>query len=113
MAEQPPLTRAHVLNVVLTYAAVASLWILLSDKAVEWLHAVRAQDAQKPWFLYYSTGCSHAPHHVPKHWADRYKGRPLAGVLLFTDGNATDLAGAAEGKVDQPVRSHAVSSSLL
>ena len=34
MAERPPLTRAHVLNVVLTYAAVASLWILLSDKAV-------------------------------------------------------------------------------
>jgi len=47
----------------------------LTDKAVEWLHALRAQDAQKPWFMYYSTGCSHAPHHVPKDWADRYKGR--------------------------------------
>jgi arylsulfatase len=47
----------------------------LTDKAVEWLHAVRAQDAEKPWFLYYSTGCAHAPHHVPKEWADRYKGK--------------------------------------
>jgi arylsulfatase len=47
----------------------------LTDKAVEWLHSVRAQDATKPWFMYYSTGCSHAPHHVPKDWADRYKGR--------------------------------------
>ena len=47
----------------------------ITDKAVEWLHAVRAQDAQKPWFLYYSTGCSHAPHHVAKEWADRYKGQ--------------------------------------
>ncbi len=47
----------------------------LTDKAVEWLHAVRAQDRQKPWFLYYSTGCSHAPHHVAKEWADRYHGR--------------------------------------
>jgi arylsulfatase A-like enzyme len=47
----------------------------LTDKAVEWLHAVRAQDATTPWFLYYSTGCSHAPHHVSKDWADRYKGR--------------------------------------
>ncbi|MGE5690045.1 MAG: arylsulfatase [Pseudomonadota bacterium] len=46
----------------------------LTDKAVEWLHAVRAQDANKPWFLFYSTGCSHAPHHVAKEWADRYKG---------------------------------------
>jgi arylsulfatase A-like enzyme/uncharacterized membrane protein len=47
----------------------------LTDKAVEWLHAVRAQDAQKPWFLYYSTGCAHAPHHVAKEWADKYKGK--------------------------------------
>jgi arylsulfatase len=47
----------------------------LTDKAVEWLHAVRAQDATKPWFMYYSTGCAHAPHHVAKEWADRYKGK--------------------------------------
>jgi arylsulfatase len=46
----------------------------LTDKAVEWLHDVRAQDAEKPWFMYYSTGCAHAPHHVPKEWADRYTG---------------------------------------
>jgi arylsulfatase A-like enzyme len=46
----------------------------LTDKAVEWLHAVRAQDAQRPWFMYYSTGCAHAPHHVAKEWADKYKG---------------------------------------
>jgi arylsulfatase A-like enzyme/uncharacterized membrane protein len=47
----------------------------LTDKAVEWLHGVRAQDAAKPWFVYYSTGCAHAPHHVAKAWADKYKGK--------------------------------------
>jgi arylsulfatase len=47
----------------------------ITDKAVEWLHAVRAQDAEKPWFVYYSTGATHAPHHVAKEWADRYKGQ--------------------------------------
>jgi arylsulfatase len=47
----------------------------ITDKAVEWLHAVRAQDPTKPWFLYYSTGATHAPHHVPKKWADKYKGK--------------------------------------
>ncbi|MGD8485285.1 MAG: arylsulfatase [Chloroflexota bacterium] len=47
----------------------------LTDKSIEWLHAVRAQDASKPWFLFYSTGCSHAPHHVAKEWADKYKGK--------------------------------------
>ena len=46
----------------------------ITDKAVEWLHRVRAQDAEKPWFMYYSTGCAHAPHHVPKEWADKYQG---------------------------------------
>ncbi len=47
----------------------------ITDKAVEWLHAVRAHDAHKPWFLYYSTGATHAPHHVAKAWADKYKGQ--------------------------------------
>jgi arylsulfatase A-like enzyme/uncharacterized membrane protein len=51
----------------------------LTDKAVEWLHGVRAQDAHRPWFMYYSTGCAHAPHHVAKEWADRYRGRFDAG----------------------------------
>jgi len=47
----------------------------LTDKAVEWLHALRAQDADKPWMMYYSTGATHAPHHVFKEWADRYRGQ--------------------------------------
>jgi arylsulfatase len=47
----------------------------ITDKSVEWLHGIRAHNATKPWFLYYSTGCSHAPHHVGKEWADKYKGQ--------------------------------------
>ena len=47
----------------------------ISDKAIEWLHAVRAQDAHKPWFMFYSTGATHAPHHVQQEWADKYKGQ--------------------------------------
>jgi arylsulfatase A-like enzyme/uncharacterized membrane protein len=47
----------------------------LTDKCVSWLHAVRAQDPTKPWFAYYSTGCSHAPHQVGAEWSDKYKGR--------------------------------------
>jgi arylsulfatase A-like enzyme/uncharacterized membrane protein len=46
----------------------------LTDKAVEWLHGVRAQSATKPWFMYYSTGCAHAPHHATREWTDRYRG---------------------------------------
>ncbi len=51
----------------------------ITNKAIEWLHAVRAQDADKPWFMYYSTGAAHAPHHVGKEWADKYAGRFDAG----------------------------------
>lgn len=47
----------------------------MADKTIEWLHAVRAQDARKPWFVYFSTGCAHAPHQVPEEWAAKYKGR--------------------------------------
>jgi arylsulfatase A-like enzyme len=47
----------------------------MADKTIEWLHGVRAQDPDKPWFVYFSTGCSHAPHHVPAEWADKYRGR--------------------------------------
>ena len=47
----------------------------ITDKSVEWLHAVRAHDPNKPWFLYYSTGATHAPHHVASEWADKYKGQ--------------------------------------
>jgi arylsulfatase len=47
----------------------------MTDQAIDWLHGVRGHDTEKPWFLYYSTGCSHAPHHVAKEWSDKYKGR--------------------------------------
>ena len=47
----------------------------MADRAIEWLHGVRGQDAEKPFFIYFSTGCSHAPHHVARSWADRYGGK--------------------------------------
>ena len=47
----------------------------MADKTIEWLHGVRAQDAHKPFFVYFSTGCSHAPHHVAPAWADKYQGK--------------------------------------
>ena len=34
---------------------------------------------EKPFFMYYAPGAAHAPHHVPKDWADRYAGKFDAG----------------------------------
>ena len=47
----------------------------LADKAIEFIRDAKAVAPDKPWFTYFSPGCAHAPHHVFKEWADRYKGR--------------------------------------
>ena len=47
----------------------------ITDKALQYIRDGKASDPDKPWFMYFAPGCAHAPHHVPKEWADRYKGR--------------------------------------
>ncbi|HKA45481.1 MAG TPA: sulfatase-like hydrolase/transferase, partial [Burkholderiales bacterium] len=47
----------------------------LADEAIAWINGVNATDPNKPWFLYFSTGGIHAPHHAPKSYRDKYKGR--------------------------------------
>ncbi len=47
----------------------------MTDEAIAWIRNTRAADRDKPWFTYFSTGAAHAPHHVPKDWQGRYKGR--------------------------------------
>ena len=47
----------------------------MAEKAIDWLHRVRAEQPESPWFMYYATGCSHAPHHVPREWSDKYQGK--------------------------------------
>jgi len=47
----------------------------MTDKAIEWARTVQSLNPEKPFFLYYATGATHAPHHVPKEWIDKYKGK--------------------------------------
>ena len=51
------------------------LSIDLADKAIEFIQDAQVNAPDKPFFLYYATGAGHAPHHVPKEWADKYKGK--------------------------------------
>ena len=46
----------------------------LTDKAIAFIADAKQVAPNKPFFLYFSTGARHAPHHVPKEWADKYKG---------------------------------------
>jgi arylsulfatase len=43
------------------------------DKAIEFIRDAKTVAPDKPWFMYFCPGCSHAPHHVFKEWADKYK----------------------------------------
>jgi arylsulfatase len=46
----------------------------LVDKSISFIADVKQVAPDKPFFLYLAPGCAHAPHHVPKEWADQYKG---------------------------------------
>jgi arylsulfatase len=47
----------------------------LVEKAKSFIADVKQVAPNKPFFLYFCTGAMHAPHHVPKEWADKYKGK--------------------------------------
>ena len=45
------------------------------DKAIGWLRGIHTMTPDKPFFLYTSFGATHAPHHVPQEWVEKYKGK--------------------------------------
>ena len=47
----------------------------LSSHAVKWMRQQKALMPDRPFFAYFAPGATHAPHHVPAEWADKYKGR--------------------------------------
>jgi arylsulfatase len=47
----------------------------MTDKAIDWIGQQKALMPDKPFFAYFAPGATHAPHHVPKEWADKYKGK--------------------------------------
>ena len=47
----------------------------MTDHAIGWLQAQHAMTPDKPFFVYFSTGATHAPHHVPKEWIAKFKGK--------------------------------------
>ena len=47
----------------------------LSDRAIGWVRQQKALMPDRPFFLYFAPGATHAPHHVPREWSDRHRGR--------------------------------------
>jgi arylsulfatase A-like enzyme len=47
----------------------------MTNQAINWVKAQQSMTPDKPFFVYFATGAVHAPHHVPKAWADKYEGK--------------------------------------
>jgi arylsulfatase len=47
----------------------------MTDKTVAWIRFQKAMTPEKPFFVYYAPGATHAPHHVPPEWIARWKGK--------------------------------------
>jgi arylsulfatase A-like enzyme len=51
----------------------------LADRAITWVRQQKALMPDKPFFVYFAPGATHAPHHVPAEWSDKYRGAFDAG----------------------------------
>jgi arylsulfatase A-like enzyme len=51
------------------------LTVDLTDRAIGWISQQKALMPDKPFFVYFAPGAAHAPHHVPKEWIEKYKGK--------------------------------------
>lgn len=47
----------------------------MTNQAISWVRYQKALSPDKPFFMYFAPGATHAPHHVPKEWAEKYKGK--------------------------------------
>ena len=47
----------------------------MTDHAIDWVRQQKALMPDKPFFMYFAPGATHAPHHVPPEWSDKYKGK--------------------------------------
>jgi len=47
----------------------------MTNQSIKWMQTVKALTPDKPFFIYFAPGATHAPHHVPKEWIAKYKGK--------------------------------------
>lgn len=47
----------------------------MTEKAIRWIGQQKALTPDKPFFVYFAPGATHAPHHAPKEWIEKYKGQ--------------------------------------
>ena len=73
----------------------------LADKAIGMIRDQKASNPSKPWYMWFCPGANHAPHHAPKDYIDKYKGK-------FDDGYEAyrDVGAAAHDREGHPAQGH-------
>ncbi len=47
----------------------------LADEVINYIHSEKSVTPDRPFFVYYAPGATHAPHHAPKEWMDKFRGQ--------------------------------------
>src|SRR5262249_46134973 len=58
----------------------------MTNQAIAWVRFQQAMTPERPFFMYFAPGATHAPHHVSKEWADKYKGKFDSGWDKYREG---------------------------
>ena len=66
----------------------------MTDKAIGWIKQQKSLTPDKPFFTYFAPGATHAPHHVPMEWADKYEGKFDQGWDAAARGDLRPAEGA-------------------
>ena len=57
----------------------------LADRAISWIRTSKSAAPDKPFFLWFATGATHAPHHAPKEYIERFKGQFDSGWDVYRE----------------------------
>jgi len=57
----------------------------MTENAIGWVKFQQAMTPDKPFFIYYAPGATHAPHHAPKEWIEKYDGKFDEGWLVYRE----------------------------
>lgn len=57
----------------------------LADRAISWIRTTRSVAPDKPFFMWFATGATHAPHQAPQSWIDRFRGQFDSGWDVYRE----------------------------
>jgi len=57
----------------------------LADQAIKMIRNQKASNPSKPWYMWFCPGANHAPHHAPKEYIDKYKGKFDDGYEVYRE----------------------------